>query len=221
MPVNYRKPIVIENGELEQIQSGDGMDIGPFQLPAAMGNATQVLAVPVAGTLLEWVNPDTGPQGPQGNQGNQGFQGTSGANGANGANGASGVDAITLTNDNAGSIVICQATYTKANGHVDLAQANAVGTKEVLGLVLDVTIPSANAGQIQFDGILAANTADWDNVTGNSGGLTPGAVYFLSDGVPGGLTVSAPTVAGNYVARVGKAVSATQMNIKIQTPIKL
>ena len=57
----------------------------------------------------------------------------------------------------------------------------------------------------------------------NSGlsGLTPGAVYALSHTVPGGVVplASATTTAGHCLQVVGKATSATSINIEIDTPI--
>jgi hypothetical protein len=53
---NYHKPIVLDGGQSEQLRSGDGLDAGAFQLPAIVGLPSQRLAVPVVGTVLEWVN---------------------------------------------------------------------------------------------------------------------------------------------------------------------
>jgi hypothetical protein len=126
-----------------------------------------------------------------------------------------------MTNDNAGSIVICQAVYTKANGNVDLAKADASGTKEVLGLVHDALILTTESGNILVDGVLTATTGQWDTVTGGSGGLTPGAIYYLSAATAGRLTSTAPTTVGQYVVRVGRALSATKMDMMIMAPILL
>jgi hypothetical protein len=51
---NYRQPIVVKNGDLEQLQSGDGLDLSNYQLPADLGTFDQYLAIPVSGTILEW-----------------------------------------------------------------------------------------------------------------------------------------------------------------------
>ncbi len=124
-------------------------------------------------------------------------------------------DSISLTNANAGSIAIGQPVYAKTTAdQVDLARANASGTKNVLGLVADTTIASSAAGVIQTDGVLTATTGQWDTVTGQTGGLTIGSEYWLSGAAAGGLTSSVPG-SGNYLVRVGTAVSTTEMEISI------
>ena len=69
-----RKPLVIVNGQIQQLQSGDVLDASVNE-----------------------------------------------------------VDVVSKQNDNAGAIVIGQPVYTKTNGNVDLAQADAGATVEILG----------------------------------------------------------------------------------------
>jgi len=189
MSVNYRKPVVLENGQLEQIQSSDGLDAGAFQVPPSLGAQGQVLAAPASGTVLEWVDPD--------------------------------VSAVQLQNANAGAMVIGNAVYVKPDGTADLAQANSQATTDVLGLVKDVTVASAATGNVILDGVLTATTDQWDAVAGTTGGLTPGAVYFLDPATPGKLTSTPPSAAGQFVVRVGKALSSTKLNLTLTAPIKL
>lgn len=134
---------------------------------------------------------------------------------------ASEVDVVAKTNDNASSIVIGTPVYVKANGNVDKAQANASGTIQILGLVRDTSIAAAASGAIQTDGVLSATTVQWDAVAGTTGGLTPGAVYYLSATTAGLLTETAPTTAGQFVVRVGLALSTTELDISVTAPIKL
>ena len=134
---------------------------------------------------------------------------------------ASEVDVVARTNDNAGAIVIGQPVYPSAAGAVDLAQADAIGTAQVLGLVSSTSITSAASGNIQTDGVLSATTGQWDAVAGTTGGLTAGAVYYLDPDTAGMLTATAPTAAGDYVIRVGLALSTTELEISVQPPIKL
>lgn len=128
---------------------------------------------------------------------------------------------LTRTNGNAGAIILGQAVYSTGSGNVDLAQANAQGTIRVAGLVADLSIAAAASGSILVDGVLTATTGEWDAVTGQVGGLTDGADYFLSAATAGGLTTTAPTATGEFVVRVGHALSTTEMEIEIQQPIKL
>lgn len=157
-----RKPLVMVNGQIQQLQSGDSLD-----------------AI------------------------------------------SSEVDVVSRTNSNAGSITIGQAVYPDDNGAVDLAQADASGTVEVLGLVATPSIVSSASGSIQTDGILVATTAQWDVVTGETGGLVAGTVYYLDPSTAGSITSTAPTSSGQYVARLGMATSTTELEISIRSPILL
>jgi len=131
------------------------------------------------------------------------------------------VDATAKTNDNAGAITLGQVVYPKANGNVDLARANSSGTVEVMGFVAAASIAAAAAGAIQMDGLISASTATWDALTGDTGGLTPGAVYYLSPTTPGSITKTAPTTSGQFVVRVGLADSTTTLRIQPHAPIGL
>ena len=134
---------------------------------------------------------------------------------------ANEVDVVNLTNNNVGAIVIGNAVYSDAANGVDLAQANASGTVEVLGLVKDVSISASASGPIQTDGILAATTGQWDTIAGTTGGLSAGSVYYLDASTAGFLTETAPTTVGQFVVRIGKAISTTEMEISIAQPILL
>lgn len=135
--------------------------------------------------------------------------------------GVTGRDIITLTNANAGALAIGTPVFIAAAGQVDAARANAIGTTEVLGLVADASINPAASGAIQTDGVLTATTGQWDTITGDTGGLTPGSTYFLSPSAAGQLTKTAPSATGQYAVRIGRAISTTEFEISIQPPIRL
>jgi hypothetical protein len=156
--MSIKKPLVITNGQIEQLQSGDRLASG---------------------------------------------------------------DLFNRLNANAGSLVIGTPVYVPAAGSVDKARANAASTKDVLGLIADVSVATNTQGAVQSDGVLEATTAQWDAVTGQTGGLTPGAIYFLDAAATGKLTPTAPTADGEFVCRVGLALSTTELEISILTPIKL
>lgn len=130
-------------------------------------------------------------------------------------------DLYTRVNNNAGAIVIGQPVYVDGAGSVDLAQADALATAEVLGLVADVSIAAAASGGIATDGKLTATTGQWDVVTGETGGLTPGAKYFLDAATPGMLTQTAPQTDGEVIAPVLVALSTTEAEINIDHTILL
>lgn len=72
---------------------------------------------------------------------------------------------------------------------------------------------------IQSQGVLTLTADQWDAVTGESGGLTRGVPYYLSAGADGGrLTQIAPTIAEDFVVRVGIALSSTDFLILAGPP---
>ncbi|MEM7182127.1 MAG: capsid cement protein [Spirochaetota bacterium] len=115
----------------------------------------------------------------------------------------------------AGAIQKCQPVYVKADANVDLAQADAVATAQVFGLASQ-EIAVGESGAIQTDGIFTA--ADWTATTG-AVTLTVGSSYFLDAASPGMLTTTAPTT--GYNCKVGRAVSATDLDLNIRDSFKL
>ena len=98
------------------------------------------------------------------------------------------------------------------DGEVILARANSEAGARWLGL-------AATAGEnpgyinVQTGGPLSLPTALWDLRTGQSGGLTPNAIYYVSAATPGQLTTTPPGGGGDYLAPVGFAISPTTMLI--------
>ena len=126
-----------------------------------------------------------------------------------------------FTNANAVAIVIGTPVYSSANDNVDKAQANALATTDVIGLVADTSIAAGATGGIQLEGILTATTGQWDAVAGTTGGLTKNTIYYLSASTAGQLTATSPSTAGQYSASVGIAVSTTEMKIDVRPRILL
>ena len=131
------------------------------------------------------------------------------------------VEIITATNSNAGAIVIGMPVYVDGAGTCDKAQADAAGTKKLLGLVSDTTVAAAATANIQTEGILAGTTGQWDAVAGTTGGLAAGVIYYMSAATPGNVSATAPTTATQFVVPVGLALSATEMQILHQLDIAL
>jgi len=131
------------------------------------------------------------------------------------------VDIITAENAETSAIPKGTPVYVFADGQVKKAQANTSGTVEIVGLVYPTSISPSETGWIITDGVLEALTAEWDAITGDSGGLTAGSIYYLDPDAAGMLTTTAPTTVGNYVVRVGKALSTTELEITISQPILL
>jgi hypothetical protein len=100
------------------------------------------------------------------------------------------------------AVLVTNSTYAKADNSADTT-ANARGLYNVVNGV----------GMFQASGPLTLTTAEWDAVTGQSGGLTPGSFYFLGTG--GDITTTAPVASGSFSAIVGYAESATTLNIRL------
>jgi hypothetical protein len=66
---------------------------------------------------------------------------------------------------------------------------------------------------------MSASTAQWDVVTGQTGGLTPGAMYFLSNSTDGALTTTAPST--GYICPIGRALSTTKMALRFDPTVQL
>jgi hypothetical protein len=123
-------------------------------------------------------------------------------------------------NGTGSTIVIGRAVYAHTvTNKVLLANANNILTAQVIGLVSAAAITSGASGSVAFAGVMAATTTQWDVVTGVSGGLTPGAMYYLSNLTDGALTTTAP-VSGT-VAAVGRAMSTTKMALRFDATVKL
>lgn len=91
----------------------------------------------------------------------------------------------------------------------DASVANA--TRKADGFVLSAAASGANIAVY------------YGNINSSVAGLTIGADYFLSDAAPGAIVLAAsiPTIAGRIVQRVGRALSATELLVEIDTPIEL
>lgn len=76
--------------------------------------------------------------------------------------------------------------------------------KEADGFVLSA-VTSGNNALVYFSGLNTSVT-----------GLTVGSVYYIDPAVPGAVTTTAPTGTGQVVQRVGKAVSATELEVTIE-----
>lgn len=134
---------------------------------------------------------------------------------------SSSTDLMAMTNGEAGAVVIGAPVYIFGANTIKKAQANAVGAANTFGLVYDTTIANGAVGQIAKNGLVSATTAQWDAVTGQTGGLTPGANYFLDATTSGKITTTPPATAGQIVLELGTAISTTDFDVDIQTPYLL
>jgi hypothetical protein len=103
---------------------------------------------------------------------------------------------------------------------VKLADANGFSNALVVGLVTDAIVADDLPVNCLHAGVFTATTGEWDVVTGQTGGLTPAATYYLSL-IGGGLTTVPPNVENQVVASLGVALSATVLILNILTPVEV
>jgi hypothetical protein len=120
-----------------------------------------------------------------------------------------------------GTYPIGAALYVSGGNYVP-AIATSLAASSVVGLS-----PIANGGAdeeqipVVTAGELTLTTAEWDAiVTGESGGLTTGSYYYLSGATAGFLTTEPPVPDGQWVLKIGLALSPTTMLVQIGTPIE-
>lgn len=89
----------------------------------------------------------------------------------------------------------------------------------VVGLVFEAQIAPGEAGRVQTDGPMEMLQSEWEAVTGIPGSLAAEATYYLSPA--GSMSPWAPTAPGQVVAPVGRAASATEFVIDIDTQVHL
>lgn len=135
-----------------------------------------------------------------------------------GGGGDSAASVLELENENASTILKCQPVYLSNSGMVDLALAdtNNLQTAQVIGLVKDISINSGDTGAIQTGGELSATTLQWDVVTGDTGGLVPNRLYWVSTTEPGKLNKFSPKTYRDPLCMVGQAISATKLAVNIE-----
>lgn len=88
-------------------------------------------------------------------------------------------------------------------------------TKVQLGVIVEL---DGTTAVVQTTGIVnQLTTGQWDLVTGGSGGLVRGAVYYLSLAVNGRITTTRPSTTGQLVSRVGVALNGSTLLITLPT----
>lgn len=128
-------------------------------------------------------------------------------------------NSVTKTNNSGIAMIVGDVVFV-SGVNADLAQANQQNSSRVAGVVVTGGA-DASPVDIQTEGIVTLTTTEWDTAWGTVGGLVPGTDYFLSESSAGDGTPTAPTAAGEFVALVGHALSDTELELRIQQPIKL
>ena len=102
-------------------------------------------------------------------------------------------------------------------------QANSMESTLVTGLAVNAGVgpwgTRTNRVLVQYIGPLTLTVDQWDEVTGDEGGLVRGMPYFLSATVAGKLTTTPPNSgADTFEAPVGVALSETTLLILLSFP---
>lgn len=118
------------------------------------------------------------------------------------------------------TVIAGEAVYVDAAGSVDQAQADALGTSDVLGLAAAAVV-ATNPGTVIANGVVTLTTGEWDAVAGTTGGLTPGTKYFLSPDTAGLLEEGSSASATEYVVEIGEAMSTTELHVRIRRRVLL
>jgi len=97
---------------------------------------------------------------------------------------------------------------------------NDAGTTKVRKA--DATVAGKEANGFVLSAVTAGNDATvyFEGTNNQLSGLTGGTMYFLST-TAGGVTSTAPSGSGNIVQKVGRALSATEINVEFSDPIVL
>ncbi len=118
-------------------------------------------------------------------------------------------DVASLTNDDVGAHAAGDVVYCDDNDGVKKAKADAAGTAGAIGVAAGAVSAGAS-GSYMVAGVLSGLT-----------GLVAGTEYYLSAATAGLLTATAPTTPGQYVVKIGRAISTTELMVNIERPILL
>lgn len=89
---------------------------------------------------------------------------------------------------------------------VSLCGGDDTGT-QCVGLSLNDT-HSQSEIEVQYGGVVTLTEDEWDAITGQSGGLTPFAYYFIDEGTAGNLATAG-------LIKIGQAFSSTELFLSI------
>ena len=112
--------------------------------------------------------------------------------------------------------LIGQPVYVTSAGSTALAKADQSSTSGVVGFTVTSALSGSTSNYVTGGKLILL---DWSSVAG-SVSLVPGSVYYLDANVAGHITNILPGN-GNYLVRVGRAVSTTTLDIEIEPSVLL
>lgn len=114
---------------------------------------------------------------------------------------------------------VCLSTGAGFGGFIP-ARANSFATAAAVGLLLQNTPPSVS-GVVQMTGMIGASVQSWNVVANTNQGLIPGSEYWLSAAIAGRITRTPPDRPGEFLCKIGRAISAQIMFLQIEPIIGL
>lgn len=114
------------------------------------------------------------------------------------------------------TLVAGDVVYISASNTIALADADAVGTANVIGMVVEGGASGAK-GIFRTGGLI--ELTDWTAIIG-AASLTAGSRYYLS-ATAGDMTTTAPSTGGQFVVPLGTAITTKIFGLNIQRRIKL
>jgi hypothetical protein len=214
VPYNATNPAGYISGNQNVIVSGDATGSGTTAIALAV---TKMNGVSMAGLGTGLVKNTTGTGAPSIAVAAD-FptlnQNTTGAAGSI----KDGPETVTLQNSEVVTVAPGTPVYSSGANAFLRANGNAGNTSGVIGLASAGIAAAANGG-IATGNVLTLTTAQWDAITGQTGGLTQSINYFLNTTTIGLLTSTVPTT--GYLIVVGQALSATTMLINIGTKVQM
>jgi len=114
--------------------------------------------------------------------------------------------------------------YIDSSGLAQPAKGDSLVHATAVGIVTTAqVIPDRDTGRGVIDyailGVITQTPATWNGLTGGSSGLTPGATYYVDASTAGHLTTMAPSGGGQFVTKVGVAISSTALLVQFGTPV--
>lgn len=107
-------------------------------------------------------------------------------------------------------------TVQQANVRAQEATDATIAFASVIGVI--ASVGDADLVTVQTSGLLTLTEDQWDAVADSSGGLAMGSPYYVSAFDNALITPSRPTVPGQFMTRIGLALSSTAMFIQPMLP---
>lgn len=122
-----------------------------------------------------------------------------------------------------GSTAFPKGTPVRPNGItagvVTTSEANGLSSAATIGLLTSAVDASNRDSSAQYAGIVEMTTAEWDAVTGDTGGLALGVLYYVSSTVTGKISSTRTGVSNRCITLLGIALSPTELQLQICGPI--